>query len=110
MVDDEVFIFRYQFLIEELHELLSAHRRGDLPGVADALADLAYVVLGTSHYYGVPFDAVFEEIHRANLTKERSGGEQDPRSKRSSGLDVVKPRWWTPPDVGGVLRRYGWTG
>ncbi len=110
ILDHETFLFRYQFLAEELHELLAAHRRGDLPAAADALADLVYVALGTAHMMGVPFDAVFAEVQRANMGKERASSSSDGRSKRGSALDVVKPEGWKPPDVAGVLRTAGWEG
>lgn len=102
-VDAETFMFRLQFLGEELLELLSAYRAGDLVGVADALSDLEYVVCGTAHMFHIPLDAVTREVHRANMRKVRSDGPSDARSKRGSGLDVVKPEGWTPPDVEGVL-------
>lgn len=107
VLDPEAFMFRYQFLQEELHELLGAHRAGDLAGVADALADLVYVALGTAHFYGIPFDDVFAEVQRANMSKERAADVSDPRSKRGSGLDVVKPEGWTPPDIRAVLEGAG---
>ena len=106
IVDDSTFLFRYQFLQEELQELLRAHRAGDLAEVADALVDLVYVALGTAHMYGVPFDEVFAEVQRANMSKERASGDGDGRSKRGSGLDVVKPEGWTPPDVAGAIARW----
>lgn len=106
IVDYETFLFRYQFLQEELQELLKAYRAKDLPGIADALADLVYVALGTAHLMLIPFDEVFEEVQRANMQKERSKSDGDPRSKRASLLDVVKPEGWRPPDVAGVLARY----
>jgi predicted HAD superfamily Cof-like phosphohydrolase len=106
IVDDDTFLFRYQFLHEELHELLQAHRDRDLSAVADALVDLVYVAHGTAHMYGLPFDEVFKEVQRANMTKERAVGSGDGRSKRGSALDVVKPEGWTPPDVEGVLARF----
>lgn len=103
VIDDESFLFRYQFLLEELQELIQAHRDRDLVGVADALADLVYVALGTAHMYGIPFDEVFAEVQRANLSKERTSGSTDRRSKRGSDLDVVKPEGWRPPDISDVL-------
>jgi predicted HAD superfamily Cof-like phosphohydrolase len=106
IIDNSAFLFRYQFLMEELQELLSAHRSNNLAGVADALADLVYVALGTAHMYGIPFDEVFEEVQRANMTKERSKGSGDDRSKRGSSLDVVKPIGWKAPDINKVLKDF----
>jgi predicted HAD superfamily Cof-like phosphohydrolase len=108
VISDETFLYRYQHLHEELHELVRAQRDRDLPGIADALADLVYVALGTAHFYGIPFDAVFAEVQRANMAKERADGSNDPRSKRGSAFDVVKPTGWQPPDIIGVLRAAGY--
>lgn len=107
MIDDETFLYRFQHLHEELHELMRAHRDRDLSGVADALVDLVYVALGTAHFYGIPFDEVFAEIQRANMSKERADGVNDPRSKRGSAFDVVKPAGWRPPDIAGIIKRAG---
>jgi len=104
MIDDETFLYRYQHLHEELHELVKAQRDRNLVDIADALADLVYVALGTAHFYGIPFDAVFAEVQRANITKARAVSAKDPRSKRGSAFDVVKPEGWKPPDIAGVLR------
>jgi len=104
VLDDETFLYRFQHLHEELHELVKAQRGRDLAGIADALADLVYVALGTAHFYGIPFDAVFAEVQRANITKARATSAGDSRSKRGSALDVVKPAGWQPPDIEGILR------
>ncbi len=106
MVPDEVFLFRFQFLMEELQELMLAHRAGDLAGVADALADLVYVALGTAHFYGIPFDEVFAEVQRANMQKERAESRDDPRSKRGHRFDIVKPEGWQPPNIQDIIDNY----
>jgi predicted HAD superfamily Cof-like phosphohydrolase len=61
-----------------------------------ALYDLAYASQ-------VPMVEVFAEIQRANMSKERSTGDGDARSTRSSGFDVVKPAGFIPPRIEGVL-------
>ena len=106
----DVVEFRVGFLREELRELIVAFSRDDLPGAADALVDLVYVALGTAHLMGLPFNALWTEVQRANLAKERAAGAADPRSRRGHALDVVKPPGWQPPDVAGVLRAHGWKG
>lgn len=102
--------FRHKFMTEELLEFEQSWDNGDITGMADALADLVYVALGTAHMMGIPFDAIWAEVQRANMTKERSTGADDPRSKRGSALDVVKPEGWTAPDHGPALRAVGWRG
>lgn len=77
----------------------------DLEKAADALADLVYVALGTAHMMGLPFDAIWAEVQRANMTKERAESARDERSKRQHVFDVVKPAGWTPPDHGPALRK-----
>lgn len=100
--------YRLRFLDEELAELETALMVGDLALAADALADLVYVALGTAHLLGLPFDAIWAEVQRANLAKERATGPDDARSKRGHALDVVKPAGWRPPDHRPALRRAGW--
>ena len=98
-LDTAVMVGRVEMMLEELVELMRAHRAGDLAEEADALVDLVVFALGTAHLMGLPWDDVFAEVMRANLAKERGVG------KRRNGLDLVKPEGWTPPDVAGVLRR-----
>lgn len=106
IMPDTDFLLRFDLMMEELHEILRSHRRYDLTGIADGLADLLYVIYGTAHEYGIPMDRVFEEVHQANMRKVRSGGDDDVRSPRSSANDIVKPEGWEPPDVAGVLLRF----
>lgn len=37
--------------------------------MADALADMVYVVHGTALAYGIPLDEVLAEVHRSNMSK-----------------------------------------
>lgn len=76
----------------------------DLHKAADALADLTYVALGTAHLMGLPFDTVWDTVQRANMTKERATGADDPRSKRGSALDVVKPEGWIAPNHNDAIK------
>lgn len=75
-------ITRMSLILEELHELVLALRDDDLHSksslrevnVADALADLAYVVIGTAVSLDIPLPEVFDEVHRSNMTKSVTGG------------------------------------
>jgi len=60
---------RYALMKEELEEYRLALENGDLVGVADALADLEYTVLGTSSHHGMELLSLFDEVHRSNMTK-----------------------------------------
>lgn len=74
----------------------------DLPGLADACADLDYVVEGTRLAFGIDGEPIAAEVHRANMAK--LGG-----PRREDGK-VLKPEGWTPPDIDGELRKQGWLG
>lgn len=105
MVDAETFLFRYELIVEECHEILSAYRAGDILKFADALADLLYVVYGLGHYTGLPMDLIFRIVHDANMKKERATGADDSRGKRGSGLDLVKPEGFQSPDLSSILKK-----
>lgn len=107
LLDPDVQQFRERFLEEELGEFEQACAAGDLAKAADALVDLVYVALGTAHMMHVPFDDVWRAVQEANMAKERASGSGDARSTRGHTMDVVKPAGWRPPDVAGVLRRFG---
>lgn len=104
--EQEMIDFRMRFLREELQELQEALDARNLGNFADALADLVWVALGTAHVFGIPFEAIWAEIRRANMEKEKAIP-GDPRSKRNATFDVVKPDDWRPPDHERALRQYG---
>lgn len=100
------FDYRLAFIFEEVTELVKGFERNDLPAFADALVDLVWVVLGTAHYAGIPFDALWKEVQRANMEK-RPWVEGDPlKPRNTTGLEVVKPVGWRPPDIHGVIRDF----
>lgn len=103
LLTNEVFNYRFKFLIEEIDELWEAYDTGDLAGAADALIDLVYVAMGTAQMMDLPWPALWDEVQRANMAKVRATGANDPRAKRGSALDVVKPKGWRPPDIAAVL-------
>jgi len=82
-------IQRYDFMREELEEYMRAYENDDLVQVADALADLAYVLLGTAVVYGIDLQPIFDEVHRSNMTKTPL----DPVTKKGGkGLGYEPPR------------------
>lgn len=60
---------RIKLIDEELTELKEAIAKNDIVGIADALADLNYVVMGTGVEYGIDLEVVGDEVHRSNMTK-----------------------------------------
>ena len=101
-VPAEVRDLRLRLISEELDELRAALESDDLPGAADALADLLYVVHGAALAFGIPIDEVFAEVHRANLGKL---GSSAGAIEREDGK-VLKPDGWKPPDIERVLRAH----
>lgn len=78
----------------------------DLPALADALADLDYVVEGTRLEFGIDGDPIADEVHRSNMGKITANGQV---VMRGDGK-IMKPETWSPPDIEGELRRQGWEG
>ena len=106
LISKRDFDFRVNFMHEEIRELIEGNAQGNLTQIADALVDLVYVALGTAHYFGLPFQALWDEVHRANMEKQpwKEGDPVKPRN--ASGLEVVKPEGWLPPDIEGVIRDF----
>jgi len=102
---DKLIDFRVDFMQEELNEFMDAYDAKDDAKMFDALLDLAYVVKGTAHLLGYPWQAGWDRVQEANMKKERATSAD--MSKRRSELDVIKPEGWTPPDIEGLLAEYG---
>jgi predicted HAD superfamily Cof-like phosphohydrolase len=92
---------RSNLIFEELGEYETAVVTGDVTAVADALADLAYVVIGTAVAHGLTqFDAIFAEVHRSNMSKLGADGKP---IHRSDGK-VLKGPNFTSPNLAPLLK------
>jgi predicted HAD superfamily Cof-like phosphohydrolase len=100
--DRELIDFRVKFMNEELREFTDAIDIGSITDAFDALIDLTYVVLGTAHMMGLPFQAGWDAVHEANMQKQKASADGSD-SKRGSRFDVIKPEGWQPPDLVKVL-------
>ncbi len=87
---------------ERLLEIIGEGTRGrtDAVAVADALADLDYVVEGTRLAFGIDGEPIAREVHRANMAKLGAGNDEFGKKQ--------KPAGWTPPDVERELVKQGW--
>lgn len=96
---EDAVALRIRLIREELEELEQSISGQNVVDVADALADLLYVTYGTAIAFGIDVRPVFEEVHRANMTKV--GGKV-----RADGK-ILKPEGWEPPGIEEVLRSQG---
>lgn len=84
--DSEYIMFRNSLLMEEVSELFAAIYRKDRVEIADGLADVLYIVLGTCGILNIPIEEVLEEVHRSNMTKDKGAvkgeGYERPNIKR----------------------------
>lgn len=93
---------RATFMEEELNEFSEAIRNDDLAEMADALVDLVYVALGTAASMGLPWQVLWDDVQRANMSKVRGVG------KRGHLVDCVKPEGWKPPQTLAILEAHGY--
>jgi predicted HAD superfamily Cof-like phosphohydrolase len=98
--DSSACLLRERLIDEERRELRKAMAIGDIPGVADAIGDLVYVLLGTAVAYGIDIRPVWAAIQAANMAKEGGGTRADGK--------IMKPVGWTAPDIEGILKAQGW--
>ena len=103
----DILKLRHQLIREEYEEVTEAIEKlttdslngtaPDITELAHELADLLYVVYGTFSSCGVDADAVFAEVHRANM--EKIGG-----PRRADGK-LLKPPGWQPANVKNVIEQ-----
>lgn len=87
--------FRMRFLAEELFEGIKAAEAGDAEGLVDSMIDLIVVAAGTLSIGKVDAQKAWNEVRRANMSKERKA---NPTRSGSGGADLVKPTGWVQPN------------
>lgn len=92
-VTQEEIRLRIKLIAEEFKELQDAIDMGDVVAIADGIADLEYVVLGTAATFGIDADAVFDIVHDNNWTKFGSQGQV---LRRPDGKIQKWPNWAPP--------------
>jgi len=88
----EDFLVRHRMLKEEYLEYLNSTSVVD---VVDAFADMIYVIVGTMLIMGIDPDAVFEEVHRSNMTKDGAN--------RNSEGKILKDENFIAPNLRAVI-------
>ena len=101
---EDIIQLRLNLINEEFIELVNATQESttgdcELIDVADALADLLYVVYGTGHAFGIDLDKCFQEVHESNMSKLDNNGKPIYR------LDgkVLKSDTYRPPNLKKIL-------
>lgn len=75
----------------------------NLAAQADALVDLVYFALGTAVMLGLPWQQLWDDVHRANMSKVRGI-----KPTRGHAADVVKPDGWVGPRTEEILAEAGY--
>ena len=91
---------RTKLVLEEVLELTDAtfgQNEPNMVEIADALADLDYVVEGMRLALGIDGKPIADEVHRSNMAKFGPGS-----WKREDGKQM-KPPDWTPPNIAKIL-------
>jgi hypothetical protein len=92
----------WSLIWEELMELLNEYDGDNIVEVSDAMADLVYVIIGAAVAWGIPFDEIFKEVHRSNMTKMGDDG----KAVHSNIGKVVKGPNYEPPRIKEILEKY----
>ena len=93
LISLEYCVERARFLAEELDEFAVGAGEGDIVKIADALADIIYVALGTAYKMGLPFEEIWRAVQIANMQKVRG------QTKRGNKVDAMKPAGWVGPEA-----------
>ena len=92
---------RVDLIQEEVDELVEAIGNKDMVEIADALADILYVVYGAGHSFGIDLDECFTEVHASNMSKL---GDDGTPVKAENGK-VMKGPGFFPPDLESILNQ-----
>ncbi len=100
-IPEEVKQLRILLMTEELAEVIEAIEQNDLLNLTKELADLLYVLLGTVQAFGLEskFEAVFDEVHRSNMSKLDDDGKPILRADGKA----LKSENYFKPDLGAIF-------
>lgn len=110
---------RKRLIDEEHEEFKLGEVNNDIVEIADALADLIYVINGTAVSYGIPLDEIFDIVHNSNMDKTCSSEEHAQETvKHYASLPEPVETYYTEKNGrwlvfrkadNKVLKRKGWT-
>ena len=81
--------FRIGMMQEELDETKEAFELKDAPGMVDGIIDLCVFAIGTLEVFGVDANKAWDEVYKANMSKEV--GIKEGRPNPLGLPDLVKP-------------------
>ena len=87
--------FRLGMMQEELDETKKAFEQKDAPEMVDGIIDLCVFAIGTLEVFGVDANKAWDEVYRANMSKEV--GIKEGRPNPLGLPDLVKPEGWKGP-------------
>ena len=87
--------FRIKMMQEELDETKEAFDKKDAEEMVDGIIDLCVFAIGTLEVFGVDANKAWDEVYKANMSKEV--GIKQGRPNPLGLPDLVKPKGWKGP-------------
>jgi len=88
--------FRINMMQEELDETKAAFNDRNAEEMVDGIIDLCVFAIGTLEVFGVDANKAWDEVYKANMSKEV--GIKEGRPNPLGLPDLVKPEGWTGPN------------
>ena len=87
--------FRLAMMQEELDETKNAVAKKDPEEIVDGIIDLCVFAIGTLEVFGVDANKAWDQVYKANMSKEV--GIKEGRPNPLGLPDLVKPEGWQGP-------------
>ena len=87
--------FRIKMMQEELDETRAAFKNQNEEEVVDGIIDLCVFAIGTLEVFGVDANKAWDQVYKANMSKEV--GIKEGRPNPLGLPDLVKPKGWEGP-------------
>ena len=87
--------FRIKMMQEELDETKAAVKNGDAEEVVDGIIDMCVFAIGTLEVFGVDANKAWDQVLKANMSKEV--GIKEGRPNPLGLPDLIKPEGWEAP-------------
>ena len=87
--------FRINMMQEELDETKAAFENKNEEELVDGIIDLCVFAIGTLEVFGVDANKAWDEVYRANMSKEV--GIKEGRPNPLGLPDLIKPEGWEGP-------------